>query len=390
MIRTKYNQANSLSILHKFNTILKDLQKLNQKKKIKVINKLKIKLHQISPFKDEPTDCVLWIENEKIYANDYNPNAVAPPEMKLLELSISEDGFTQPIVTMKKDNENNREVIDGFHRNRIAKESMIIKSRLFGYSPVVTIRDTQIDRSNRIAATIRHNRARGKHQVTAMSDIVIELKKRNWTNPRISKELGMDEDEVLRLCQISGLEEVFSDTDFSQAWDINIFEEADLDLITEEDIKEDIKEENKTNDNKEKRIYHTWDKWECYKAGFYENQPPKGLSKEECEIKYKNLLSDLDEFEDCLKKIIKEWKYSCEHYLSNPNMNRIAWLGQAALAYKYNIPACFRGGYNLLTEEQKLAADKMALKYLNIWRKKRGLSSLSYEEAQSKTEPNLY
>jgi hypothetical protein len=310
--------------------------------------------------------------------------------MKLLELSISEDGFTQPIVTMKKDNENNREVIDGFHRNRIAKESMIIKSRLFGYSPVVTIRDTQIDRSNRIAATIRHNRARGKHQVTAMSDIVIELKKRNWTNPRISKELGMDEDEVLRLCQISGLEEVFSDTDFSQAWDINIFEEADLDLITEEDIKEDIKEENKTNDNKEKRIYHTWDKWECYKAGFYENQPPKGLSKEECEIKYKNLLSDLDEFEDCLKKIIKEWKYSCEHYLSNPNMNRIAWLGQAALAYKYNIPACFRGGYNLLTEEQKLAADKMALKYLNIWRKKRGLSSLSYEEAQSKTEPNLY
>jgi hypothetical protein len=196
----------------------------------------------------------------------------------------------------------------------------------------------------------------------------------------------MDEDEVLRLCQISGLEEVFSDTDFSQAWDINIFEEADLDLITEEDIKE----ENKTNDNKEKRIYHTWDKWECYKAGFYENQPPKGLSKEECEIKYKNLLSDLDEFEDCLKKIIKEWKYSCEHYLSNPNMNRIAWLGQAALAYKYNIPACFRGGYNLLTEEQKLAADKMALKYLNIWRKKKGLLPLSYEEAQSKTEPNLY
>jgi ParB-like chromosome segregation protein Spo0J len=159
MIRTKYNKVNSLSILQRFDNILKDLQKLNQKKKIKVINKLKIKLHQISPFKDEPTDCVLWIENEKIYANDYNPNAVAPPEMKLLELSISEDGFTQPIVTMKKDNENNREVIDGFHRNRIAKESMIIKSRLFGYSPVVTIRDTQIDRSNRIAATIRHNRA---------------------------------------------------------------------------------------------------------------------------------------------------------------------------------------------------------------------------------------
>jgi hypothetical protein len=94
MIRTKYNKVNSLSILQRFDNILKDLQKLNQKKKIKVINKLKIKLHQISPFKDEPTDCVLWIENEKIYANDYNPNAVAPPEMKLLELSISEDGFT--------------------------------------------------------------------------------------------------------------------------------------------------------------------------------------------------------------------------------------------------------------------------------------------------------
>ncbi|MFA5300922.1 MAG: hypothetical protein WC389_22245, partial [Lutibacter sp.] len=131
-------------------------------------------------------------------------------------------------------------------------------------------------------------------------------------------------------------------------------------------------------------------KWECYKAGFYEAHPPKGKTKEECEEKYAELLSDTKKFGECLQHIINEWKYSCEHYLSNPNMNRIAWLGQAALAYAYNIPSCFRGGYNLLTEEQQKLADKKALLYLNKWRVKRGFSILSMEQAQSKTEPNLY
>ena len=103
---------------------------------------LKKELHKISPFKNEPVDCVLWVKNTNVYANDYNPNSVAPPEMKLLKLSILNDGYTQPIVTMK-DNENKREVVDGFHRNRVSKEDKEIKERIFDYVPVVSIRKTQ-------------------------------------------------------------------------------------------------------------------------------------------------------------------------------------------------------------------------------------------------------
>jgi hypothetical protein len=195
----------------------------------------------------------------------------------------------------------------------------------------------------------------------------------------------MDEDEVLRLCQITGLADVFSDVDFTQAWEVGIFEEADLDLLSDDYLEEAPKKK-----NGEERIQHTWEKWECYRAGFYENQPPEGMSKEDCENKYRELLMDTSLFGKCLYKIINEWKFSCEHYLTNPNMNRIAWLGQAALAYKYKIPAIFRGGFNLLTDEEKQKADEKALEYLNKWREKRGLSELSMEEAQSKTEPNLY
>jgi len=143
-----------------------------------------------------------------------------------LRLSIEADGYTQPIVTMKED-EGTREVIDGFHRNRVGKECPDIQKRVNGYLPVVTINQTREDKGDRIASTIRHNRARGKHKVTAMSDIVVDLKKRNWSDEKIARELGMDPDEVLRLCQISGLSEMFSDQEFSQAWEINSIDESD-------------------------------------------------------------------------------------------------------------------------------------------------------------------
>jgi ParB-like chromosome segregation protein Spo0J len=197
--------------------IERDLNSLPLDEKVDVINEVKIMLHEISPFKSEPVDCVLWVKNETVYANDYNPNSVAPPEMELLRHSISKDGYTQPIVSMKKDDEN-REVIDGFHRNRVGKECKDIQERVQGYLPVVTIRETQEGLNDRVASTIRHNRARGKHRVESMSDIVVDLKKRNWSNAKISKELGMDSDEVLRLAQISGLTELFKDKDFSNSW----------------------------------------------------------------------------------------------------------------------------------------------------------------------------
>lgn len=117
------------------------------------------------------------------------------------------------------------EVVDGFHRNRVGKEYEDIRSRLHGHLPVVIINNDREDKGDRIASTIRHNRARGKHRVEAMSDIVIELKRRNWSDKKIAKELGMDADEVLRLTQITGLAEMFADRDFSQAWEVDMTED---------------------------------------------------------------------------------------------------------------------------------------------------------------------
>lgn len=187
--------------------------------KVHVINEIKEMLHSISPFSSEPVDCVLWVKNDSVHANDYNPNSVAPPEMELLRHSISQDGYTQPIVSMK-DGQDTREVIDGFHRNRVGKECEDIQKRVHGYLPVVTIRESQEGLNDRVASTIRHNRARGKHKVESMSDIVADLKKRNWSDKKIAKELGMDQDEVLRLAQISGLVELFQNKDFSNAWEV--------------------------------------------------------------------------------------------------------------------------------------------------------------------------
>lgn len=197
--------------------IISEISNMELDQKVEAINQIKLALHEISPFNSEPVDCVLWVKNSTVHANDYNPNSVAPPEMELLRLSIANDGYTQPIVSMDN-GDSTREVIDGFHRNRVGKECEDIQARVHGYLPVVTIRESQKGQNDRVASTIRHNRARGKHKVESMSDIVVDLKRRNWSDEKISKELGMDRDEVLRLCQISGLTEMFADKEFSMAW----------------------------------------------------------------------------------------------------------------------------------------------------------------------------
>jgi ParB-like chromosome segregation protein Spo0J len=201
--------------------LLNHIESMELDEKVNAINEIKLALHNISPMKTEPVDCVLWVKNTSVIANDYNPNSVAPPEMELLRLSIANDGYTQPIVSMDN-NDGTREVIDGFHRNRVGKECQDIQARVHGYLPVVTIRESQSDKNNRVASTIRHNRARGKHRIESMSDIVVDLKRRNWSPEKISKELGMDSDEVLRLSQISGLLEMFQDKEFSQSWEAEI------------------------------------------------------------------------------------------------------------------------------------------------------------------------
>lgn len=217
--------------------ISEEVKDLGLDSRVEVINELRSHIAEYSPFKNEPVDSVTWVKNDAVHANDYNPNVVAPPEMELLRLSISADGYTQPIVTMDEGN-GTRQVIDGFHRNRVGKECPDVQERVQGYLPVVTIQNDRTSRSDRIASTIRHNRARGKHRIDAMSEIVVELKKRNWSDARVAKELGMDTDEVLRLCQLTGLKELFNDDDFSRSWDVAASaEDDDFTELSEADLK---------------------------------------------------------------------------------------------------------------------------------------------------------
>jgi ParB-like chromosome segregation protein Spo0J len=168
-----------------------------------MVGNIKIDLHPVSN--------VRWVPTEIVKANDYNPNTVAKPEMELLRRSIEADGYTQPIVVWEV--EGGYEVIDGFHRHLVGKEMGL------SHLPVVVVNKESTDRNDRIASTIRHNRARGKHRISSMSDIVVELSRRNWSDQKIAKELGMDADEVLRLKQVSGLAELFENEYFSEAWE---------------------------------------------------------------------------------------------------------------------------------------------------------------------------
>ena len=221
------------SILERAKDLFAEIEPLPLVDKVEMLNELRKQLHEVSPFNREPVDCIQWIAVEDVRANDYNPNSVAPPEMKLLAHSIQEDGYTQPIVAWP--NGDVFEVVDGFHRNRVGRESSAVKKRILGYLPVTVINSDRIDRSDRIASTIRHNRARGKHKVEAMSDIVVELKRRNWSDDKIANELGMDPDEVLRLTQITGLAELFSNQEFSQSWDVDALDDDQISTAVLED-----------------------------------------------------------------------------------------------------------------------------------------------------------
>ena len=202
-----------------------DIGQLPIDDRVDAINTLREMIHAISPFNTEPVDFVKWVRNPLVHANDYNPNSVAPPEMELLRLSISADGYTQPIVSMPVDGA--YEVIDGFHRHRVGKECADIQSRVHGYLPLVQIRTSQQDKNDRMASTIRHNRARGEHRVESMAEIVVELKRRFWDDKKIAKELGMEPDEVLRLTQVTGLAGLFADREFSEAWEADTVQEVE-------------------------------------------------------------------------------------------------------------------------------------------------------------------
>ncbi len=162
-----------------------------------------------------PVYNVMAVPIEKIEANTYNPNAVAPPEMRLLYDSVKEDGYTMPVVCYYDEERDVYIIVDGFHRYRVMKEHKDIYERENGLLPVAVI-DKPID--HRMASTIRHNRARGAHDIDLMSNIIKELHELGRSDAWISKHLGMDKDEILRLKQITGLAALFKDVEFGKAW----------------------------------------------------------------------------------------------------------------------------------------------------------------------------
>lgn len=163
-----------------------------------------------------PVYKVIAVPVEKIQANAYNPNIVAPPETKLLYQSIKEDGYTMPIVCYYLPDQDRYEIVDGFHRYRVILDHKDIYDRESGKLPVVVI---DKDLSNRMASTIRHNRARGCHSIEMMTSIVAELVKSGKSDAWILKNIGMDAEELLRLKQLSGIAELFKDKDFGHAWE---------------------------------------------------------------------------------------------------------------------------------------------------------------------------
>ena len=185
--------------------------------KVKVFNAITQELYDWMGV-NHPTLNVQLIKSTDVIGNDYNPNKVAPPEMKLLKLSIKKDGITMPVVVCDTP-ENKRypfTVVDGFHRTTVVQQDKEVNESLHGYVPVSRLNKKLEDR---ITSTVRHNMARGTHQVELSAKLVTLLKKHNWTNARIGLELGMDADEVLRLKQITGLAEAFKNDEFSNSWE---------------------------------------------------------------------------------------------------------------------------------------------------------------------------
>jgi hypothetical protein len=186
--------------------------------KLDALNYCRAELHSVSPLKHHPVDYIAWVKSNDVEANEYNPNAVAPPEMQLLYESISNDGYTMPIVGWKTDE--NVKIVDGFHRRETERRNKDISNSTLGYVPISFIRSSQTDTGDRMASTIRHNRARGVHNIELMSQIVSELVEMGKGDAWICKHVGMSIDELLRLKQITGLASLFTNKDFSDSWDV--------------------------------------------------------------------------------------------------------------------------------------------------------------------------
>ena len=196
--------------------VCEQIKAMPVEQQIEALNQIRAALHEVSPFCDQPVDCVLWVPGEQVEGNDYNPNRVAPPEMRLLVRSIDADGMTQPVVSWRTNA--HYEVVDGFHRTRVCRENEGIRKRLHGYVPVTVIRQSQEGTNDRVAATIRHNRARGKHSVAGMSSMVFKMLDNGWTELEVCNQLGMEPEEVLKLKHLTGFSRLFENEEYKRAW----------------------------------------------------------------------------------------------------------------------------------------------------------------------------
>lgn len=195
--------------------IKQQLHGLDDEQKIELIESIKDVLHQENPIQ-QPIDRVYWVDVEKVEANDYNPNSVAGKEMKLLYTSIKHDGYTQPVVTIFDQEKGKYVIVDGFHRYFVCKSNQDIRDRNKGRLPVVVI---EKDINERMAATVRHNRARGAHSVDGMSNMVFSMLNEGWTDAEICNHLGMEPDELLRLKHITGFSKLFENAEYKKAWE---------------------------------------------------------------------------------------------------------------------------------------------------------------------------
>ena len=191
-------------------------KEINAEDQISIIEEIKELLHDLSPLKEQPVNRIRWVLIDEVCPNDYNPNSVAKKEMGLLYTSIKHDGYTQPIVTIQDQKTGKYVIIDGFHRYYTAKTNADILERNKGYLPIVVL---EKDINDRMASTVRHNRARGMHSIAGMSSMVFTMLENGWSDKEICNELGMGVEELVKLKHITGFSKLFADAEYNKAWE---------------------------------------------------------------------------------------------------------------------------------------------------------------------------
>ena len=195
--------------------IEEDIKGLSESEKIEYMEIVKDNINNLTSLGEQPINQVRWVDIDKVQANDYNPNSVAGQEMKLLYVSIKHDGYTQPVVTIYDKKLKKYIIVDGFHRYYTCKNNPDIAERNKGKLPIVVL-DKNIN--ERMASTVRHNRARGKHSVNGMSNMVFKMLDNGWQDEEICNHLGMGADELLRLKHITGFSKLFEDVEYNKSW----------------------------------------------------------------------------------------------------------------------------------------------------------------------------